>query len=108
MTNPNTIEEFEKAMYDMLSSGTGVVRINSSDMYRCKCWYEFPASMGARGCPNCCGDGLAKLTPMPSVKPYGCHNRAPIKTVCAPTCQYTYSALGQADQRCHGCKERVA
>jgi hypothetical protein len=38
--------------------------------------------------------------------PYGCHNRAPIVTVCKPTCQYTYTALGQADARCHGCKER--
>ena len=39
-------------------------------------------------------------------KPYGCHNRKPIVTVCKPTCQYTYSELGQADPRCIGCHER--
>lgn len=37
---------------------------------------------------------------------YGCHNRAPIMTVCAPKCQYTLTVLGQKDARCHGCKER--
>jgi len=37
---------------------------------------------------------------------YGCHNRPPITTFGAPTCQYTNSALGQADARCIGCKER--
>ena len=39
---------------------------------------------------------------------YGCHNRAPIVTVCKPMCQYTYTSLGQADPRCKGCKERFA
>ena len=43
----------------------------------------------------------------PPPKPYGCHNRKPIITVCKPTCQYTYTKLGQADPRCHGCKERA-
>jgi hypothetical protein len=37
---------------------------------------------------------------------YGCHNRLPIVTFGAKTCQYTLSALGQADPRCIGCKER--
>ena len=37
---------------------------------------------------------------------YGCWNRLPIITFGKPTCQYTYSQLGQADQRCIGCKER--
>ncbi len=46
-------------------------------------------------------------TPVPPlVKPYGCWNRKPIVTVCKPTCQYTYTALGQADARCRGCRER--
>ncbi len=40
-------------------------------------------------------------------KPYGCHSRNPIVTVCAPTCQYTHSALGRADPCCAGCKERA-
>ena len=38
---------------------------------------------------------------------YGCHNRQPIQTFGAPTCQYTYTDLGQADKRCEGCKERA-
>ena len=40
-------------------------------------------------------------------KPCGCHNRAPITTVCQPKCQYINTRLGQADARCLGCKERV-
>lgn len=60
------------------------------------------------------GNGIFKVHYVPSIevfqpappKPYGCHNRAPIVTVCKPTCQYTHSNLGQADARCHGCRER--
>ena len=37
---------------------------------------------------------------------YGCFNRLPIVTFGAKTCQYTLSALGKADKRCIGCKER--
>jgi hypothetical protein len=55
----------------------------------------------------------------------GCHNRPPFKPTVevrevggyriatafpfrmAMDCQYTRSALGQADQRCEGCKHRV-
>jgi len=37
---------------------------------------------------------------------YGCHNRKPIVTFGAKTCQYTPSKLGQSDQRCAGCKEK--
>lgn len=40
-------------------------------------------------------------------KKYGCHNRAPLNTVCAPTCQYTHTVIGQADERCVGCRERL-
>ena len=56
--------------------------------------------------------------------PYQCHNRPPFKpfitlrdhhdrgVACwpfrmAPDCQYTKTDLGQADQRCEGCKHRV-
>lgn len=37
---------------------------------------------------------------------YGCHTRKPITTFGQPTCQYTHTSHGQADQRCEGCKER--
>lgn len=63
--------------------------------------------------------------------PYGCHNRAPFRTVqpmqagwyvdgftrtprmeavpfrMNPACQYTHTELGQADARCAGCKHRA-
>lgn len=66
---------------------------------------------------------------------YGCHNRPPLKSVVAvqdgwvhdfmsgatkrtgvlvsspflmaPDCQYTKTALGQADPKCEGCKHRL-
>ena len=54
---------------------------------------------------------------------HGCHNRPPYKPVTelrdhhgrlvaswpfrmATDCQYTHTALGQADARCHGCSWR--
>lgn len=55
----------------------------------------------------------------------GCHNRPPFKPTTelreiggyriinvipfrmSPDCQYTKSELGQADQRCNGCKHRA-
>jgi hypothetical protein len=76
----NLPDSVEKAVYEALKSGGGMFRVQHiamEDVY----------------------------LPAPP-KPYGCHNRAPIVTVCKPTCQYTYTALGQADARCHGCKER--
>ncbi len=37
---------------------------------------------------------------------YGCHNRKPIATFGATTCQYTLSEAGSFDHRCGGCKEQ--
>ena len=75
-----TVRKFNKALASALHIGTGVLKVECipvADIY---------------------------LPPPP--KPYGCRNRQPIVTVCKPTCQYTYTTLGQADERCHGCKER--
>lgn len=56
----------------------------------------------------------------PGTVPNGCHNRAPFLTVVslrgghsfpfrmATDCQYTLSALGQADPRCAGCRWRAS
>lgn len=31
-------------------------------VYRCRCGYEFPETLGKYGCPNCCGEsGAARL-----------------------------------------------
>jgi len=74
---------------------------------RCPCGHTFPDTLGAYGCPNCCGEsGRARQADAPHV--YGCHNRKPLVTVCAPLCQYTHTALGQADAACAGCRERAA
>jgi hypothetical protein len=75
-----TVRKFNKAMANAFHTGTGVLKVEhilAADIY---------------------------LPPPP--KPYGCWNRQPIVTVCKPTCQYTYTTLGQADERCYGCKER--
>ncbi len=66
-----------------------------------------------------------------SARRYGCHNRPAYRTVMpaqngwwldgttrtprlvpvpfrmAPACQYTHTELGQADERCAGCKHRI-
>ena len=40
------------------------------------------------------------------MKPYGCHNRPPIVTFGAKTCQYTLTEIGKKDPRCVGFRER--
>lgn len=59
------------------------------------------ALSGTGGCMG--ADSTSKAANSPF---YGCHNRAPITTFGKATCQYTYTALGQADTRCAGYFER--
>jgi len=64
------------------------------------------------------GNYTLPAPPRPA-NPYACHNREPFKPEVslpdghsftfrmAPDCRYTLSSLGQADQRCAGCKWRA-